>query len=81
MQTGRLKVPVNSNAENNCESPECASCDFGKDFFQTDKIKLTKNNLKKDKELNKDHLLPEHMVLENHYISRAPVGTYHKMYN
>ena len=37
-----------------------------------------KNNPMKDQELNKNHLLPLHMVSVDHYILRGPGMLYHK---
>ena len=65
---GRLQVQVNSKAVANCERTKCAACEFGKDHRLYNKVNTTNKNPMKEQELNKDHLLPGHMVSADQYI-------------
>ena len=67
----------NSKAVANFERPKCAACEFGKVHLRLNKVNTIKKNPMKEKELNKDYLLPVHMVSADHYISRAPGMLYH----
>ena len=81
IHTGRMKVKVNTKEVTNYESPKCAACEFGKDNIQPDKTNKTNKNPMKDKDLNKDHLLPINMLSADHYISRDPGRLYHTKVN
>ena len=69
-------MQVKTKAVTNHESTKCDTCEFGKGNFQTNKVKKIKKNPMKDKELNKDHIMPGHMVYVDHYISRDTVRIY-----
>ena len=58
INTGRLKVQVNSKAVANCESPKCAACKSVKGHRRRNKINTIKKNPMKEQELKKYHLLP-----------------------
>ena len=60
----------------NCESPKCAACEFGNGNRRYNKVNTTKKNPIKEKDIKKDHLLPEHMVYANHYILQDPGRLY-----
>ena len=64
------------NAVSNCESTKCSACDFGKVHRQSNKLNTIKNNHMKEQDLNNDNILPGQMVSVDHYISRAPSGSY-----
>ena len=61
----------------NCERPKYAACEFGKVHCRRNKVNTIKKNPIKEKDLNKDNLLPVHMVSADHYISRDPGRLYH----
>ena len=61
----------------NYESPKCAACELGKGHCWTNKVNEINNNTMKDQELNKDHLMPVHMVYSDHYISWDAGRLYH----
>ena len=67
----------NSKEVANCERPKCAACEFGKGHRRPNKVNTIKKNPMKEQDINKDHLLPGHMVSADHYISRAPGRLYH----
>ena len=62
----------------NCESPKCATCEFGTGHRQPNKINTIKKNPVKEQEIKKDHLLPGKMVSADHYISWDTSRLYHK---
>ena len=66
--TGSMKVQGNYKAVSNCESPKCAACEIGKGRCRSNKVNTIKNNPMKEQYLNKDHLLPGHIVYAYHYI-------------
>ena len=66
--TGRPKVQSNYKTVYNCERPKCAAYEFGKGYCQSNKVNRIKNNPMKDPDINKDHLLPGHILSEDHYI-------------
>ena len=61
-----------SKALTNCERPKCAACEFVKGSFQSNKVNTIKNNPMKEQEINRDHLLPGHMLSVDYCISRDP---------
>ena len=61
----------------NCESTKCSACEFGKGHYRSNKVNTIKNNTIKEKDLNKDNLLPGQMVSTYHYISWDPGRIYH----
>ena len=62
----------NSKAVANCERPKCAACEFGKVHRRPNKIDTIKKNTMKEKDINKDDLLPVQMVSADNYILWAP---------
>ena len=66
ISAGDLKYKVNSNTVANCESTKYSVCDFGKNFCRPNKISATNKNHVKDKELNKDHIMPVETVSTDH---------------
>ena len=77
-RSGRLKVQGSSKVVANCERPTYSVCEFVKSHRRPNKVNKIKKNNMKEKELQKDHLLPGQMVSADHYISRAPGRIYHK---
>ena len=73
----RLKFQVNSKVVANCESLNCAACEFGECHCRPNKVNTTKKNTMKEQDIKKDHLLPGQMVSADHYISRAVGRLYH----
>ena len=75
--TGRMEVQGNSKAVANCEMSKCDVCEFGKGHSRSNKVNTIKKNPIKYRDLKKYHLLPEHMVSSDHYISWYPCRIYH----
>ena len=72
IRTGRLKVQENTKLMSNFERSKCSACEFGKVHRQSNKVSTTKNNLMKDQNIKKDHILSGQMVSEYHYITWDP---------
>ena len=66
INTGSLKVQVNSKAVANCERPKCAAGESVKGRCQYNKINTIKNNPMKEQYIKKYHLLPGHMLSTDH---------------
>ena len=61
----------------NFVSPKCAACDFGNGICLSNKVNTINNNPMKEKELEKDCLLPVQMGSTDHYILQDPGRIYH----
>ena len=67
----------NPKAMSNYESTKCDAFEFGKFHCKFNKVNKIKNNLMKEQELKKDHIMPGHMVYADHYIYRDPGRIFH----
>ena len=64
----RLNIQTNIKVAANCEIPKCDACESGKGHCQHGKIKTTKKNTTKEKDLNKDHIMTGNLLHAYHYI-------------
>ena len=73
-----MMVQGNSKSVATYEGPKFSTCEFVKGYHQTNKLKTTKKNYIKEKELSKSHFLPGLMVSAYKYISRDAGRHYHQ---
>ena len=63
--TGHLKVQGDYMVVS-CERRKCYACEFGKGRCISNRVNKRKKNPIKEQEINQDHLLPRHMVSNDH---------------
>ena len=71
------KAEGNNKSGTNGESTKCAECECWKVYLRTKKIKTTKKNPIKEKDIKNDNIMTVKMVSMYQYISWDTVSIYH----